>query len=459
MVRTVLKEWADDMTIGTMNGATQPHPTAMLDRPLGEIVAAVQTHDNGHNPDRPGWLDGTPMNPLAVPSDPLPSLAGFPYLYRGKHEGSAALISGPTGGGRSSLVQAGAYDVARAGLRVAYLGSEVGREEFNARAANLAERRGDTIDEDLCEQLRRVAYLDLWTVIERAWNEPAEWVAGMRDRFDVVVIDPLSIVASALGLDFDKSNAEFTDFFARLIQPLVDARVCVVMLDNIGHAIEARTRAKGASSKADKADVTVSCKSVPAGLMLTIYKPRSERAPFNRGDTFTFDRDTRRITASVSTHISAHDNPGTENNEPGTDEWRPTFLMERVSKLLEDQPNGLSKRTIRDRVKGQNGRIDQALDHLVGDGYVTAGSGAVGKANPYVSTHAYREGMEPRTGTVPTVPQPCPGHGQWDRAPRAPPLRGHGARAHPLGAHHRAHRIGARSDGHSDGSDQRHPRR
>ena len=34
-------------------------------------------------------------------------------------------------------------------------------------------------------------------------------------RYDVVEIDPLSAVAAALGLDFDKSNADFVSFTRR----------------------------------------------------------------------------------------------------------------------------------------------------------------------------------------------------------------------------------------------------
>lgn len=130
----------------------------------------------------PHPLDGSPMDPASVPAEPLPTLPGFPYLHRG----AAAVIVGPTGGGRSSLVQAGAYDAARADLRVAYLGSEITPAEFNARAADLAVRRGDNVDDDLRAELARVRYLDLAGVIARAWEVPQAWVDEAIKRFDVV---------------------------------------------------------------------------------------------------------------------------------------------------------------------------------------------------------------------------------------------------------------------------------
>ncbi|UGS37599.1 AAA family ATPase [Capillimicrobium parvum] len=174
------------------------------------------------------WIDGLPTNPLAEDPEPLPALAGFPFL----HAGAGAVIVGPTGGGRSSLVQAGAYDAARAGLRVAYLGSEVTASEWNARARDLPERRGDAIDDELVGELERVRYLELSSVLVQAWDEPDAWARDVPPAYDVVVIDPLSAVASALDLDFDSSNAEFVQFYDRLVQPLVGAGVAVVMLDN-----------------------------------------------------------------------------------------------------------------------------------------------------------------------------------------------------------------------------------
>jgi len=173
------------------------------------------------------------MNPLAEPPEPLPALAGFPYLHRG----ACALIVGPTGGGRSSLVQAGAYDAARAGLRVAYFGSEVTVGEWNARGGDLAARRGDTVDTGLLGELGRARYIDLPTAITQAWNDPAAWVEAVPRRYDILVIDPLSAVASALDLDFEKSNQEFGTFYDRLIQPITADGIAVVLLDNVGHAL------------------------------------------------------------------------------------------------------------------------------------------------------------------------------------------------------------------------------
>jgi hypothetical protein len=111
------------------------------------------------------------MDPCATPADPHPAILGFPML----HQGAGATIVGPTGGGRSSLLQACLYDAARAGVRCAYLGHEVTEPEFNARAARLAALRGDPVDDELRDALAHVRYLNLSSVIAHAWEDPAAW--------------------------------------------------------------------------------------------------------------------------------------------------------------------------------------------------------------------------------------------------------------------------------------------
>ena len=124
------------------------------------------------------------MDPQAVAAEPLPTVPGFPFL----HAGAGAVVVGPTGGGRSSLVQACAYDGSAHGVRTAYLGSEVTEGEFHARAADLANRRGDDIDDDLRAQLAAVRYLNLASTIVRAARRPKEWANEIVERFDVCLL-------------------------------------------------------------------------------------------------------------------------------------------------------------------------------------------------------------------------------------------------------------------------------
>jgi hypothetical protein len=168
-------------------------------------------------------------------------------------------------------------------------------------------------------------------------------------------MDPLSSVAGALDLDFDKGNSDYITFYDRLVQPLADAGVAVALVDNIGHSQETSGRAKGVSAKQDKADLVFSCRSVHDGLAIRCQKSRPIRATVRESDEWIFERDSQRIERKLRTD--------------GTTAFRPTVLMERVSLLLEGDP-GLSKRSIRKSVKGDNSYIDLALELLVSEGYV-----------------------------------------------------------------------------------------
>jgi hypothetical protein len=328
------------------------------------------------SPDRPlgryDWLVGRPMDPAAVSLDPLPTLKGFPFL----HPGTGALISGPTGKGRSSLMQAGIYDAAMTGTCCLYLGVEVTAEEFDARAGVLADVRGDEVNYGLREELARARYLSLSSTIVKAWDKPDDWVAGVKAAYMIVVMDPLSSVAGALDFNFDKGNADYIAFHDRLVQPLVDAGIAVALVDNIGHDQEASGRAKGASAKGDKADLDFSCRSVHDGLVIRCKKSRPIRATVREGDEWLFERDTQRIERKLHTDGTA----------PA---FRPTVLMERVSWLLEGDP-GLSKRSIRSSVKGGSKYIDLALELLLSEGFVEVRRD--GQTDSHHSLKPFRDG-------------------------------------------------------------------
>ncbi len=333
------------------------------------------------------WLAGTAMNPTAAAIDPLPGLPGFPFL----HASSGAVIVGPTGGGRSSLIQAGLYDAARAGLRCAYLGSEVTEPEWNARAAILAQRRNDAVDDDLLTDLARARYLNLASAITQGWADPAAWVEGIVARYDLIAIDPLSAVASALDLDFDQRNSEFIRFYDRLVQPLTDRGVAVPMVDNVGHATEAKARAKGVSAKQDRADLTFSCAlhTNPVGLIVKAHKVRSVRAPIARGDEWLFLRDTQ--------EIERRDRPsGSEDTT-----FRPTNIMEKISKAIEQKP-GLSKSAIRATTGRKAEHVDLAIELLIREGYVEVRKD--GQAHPHHTVKPYRETDDPPTESTESLP-------------------------------------------------------
>jgi hypothetical protein len=392
------------------------------------------------------WLDGSPMDPCATPADPHPAIPGFPML----HQGAGATIVGPTGGGRSSLIQACLYDAAREGVRCAYLGHEVTEPEFNARAARLAARRGDPTDDKLRASLAHVRYLNLFSVVAHANDDPGAWVSDVTARYDVVVIDPLSAVASALDLDFDNSNRDFVTFYDRIVQPLTTNGVTVAMIDNVGHASEAQKRAKGVSAKADRADLTFVCSRHPAGLVIHTDKVRSVRSAAQHGDEWVFERDTQRL----ERRTGANDGAGA---------WRPTTIMARISELVASEP-GITADAIRKGVKGKNDAKDVGLRQLIAEGFIE-----VHPDGPARRHHAKRpftsDGVStgprpdlaptPETTSPPTRPllaPTSPRNSPHDLAPRPHPLHRGGARPGEDAAPN--HRNGTPTTDYDDNTDR-----
>src|ERR1035441_7324441 len=326
------------------DGLCQPCDRRVQDEQRADARAEREAREAAPPQD---WLTGAPMDPAATPAERLPGLPGFPFL----HAGAGAVIVGPTGGGRSSAVQAGLYDAALAGLRCAYLGCEVTQDEFDARAALIAQCRGDVVDDELRARLANVRYLDLPGTVEQAWCNPAAWAADAAAAFDLLVIDPASAVASGLDLDFDKSNSDWVRFYHRLVQAVTALGVTVVILDNVGHAADAKKRAKGASAKGDLADLSFHCTTSanPPGLRITADKVRSIRAPHRKGDSWLVVKETQRIEA-------CEPDSGTEDAP-----YRPRNVMEKVSRAVEATA-GLTANAIYTAVGGRRENARLALE-------------------------------------------------------------------------------------------------
>ncbi len=399
---------------------------------------------NGATPAADQWLDGEPMDPSATPAEPMEPLEGLPMTY----PGACGLIVGPTGGGRSMLLQACLYDSALAGLRGAYLGCEIVEDEFHARAAEIAECRGDRVDDELRALLARVRYLDLASTIVHANAHPDEWAAGIAARYHWIAIDPLSAVASALDLDFENSNAEYVAFHARLIEPLTRHGLPVALVDNIGHGDTARARAKGASAKQDKADVVLACTSTSSGLAVRASKVRSIRAPFRKGDEWTFDRATLRIAPRAAS-----------TPEPERPAFRPTTIMQRVSEVIE-RDAGLSQTAIRTAVGSRAEHVRLALQLLISEGHVAVEKD--GQAHTHRSLRPYRQDtdeqlqLDPDPPTASTAspprPNPVPDAVPGTASTASPPKGDAGPDPVLTGP---ANRVPANR--HSDGPESRHP--
>jgi len=384
------------------------------------------------------WLDGEPMDPARTPGEPMTPLAGTPLP-----PGQAILLTGPTGGGRSMLAEAMHYDSGRAGVPSAYFGAEITREEFDARSAEIASRRGDELTPELRAALQPARYLDLPEALARAWEDPAAWLAAIVERYRWITLDPLSHVASALALDFD-NNTEYARFHDRLVGPLTRAGVTVLMADNIGHSDDAKTRAKGASAKQDRADVHLSCarSTNPLGLAITAKKVRSVRAGITRGDEWLFAHKSLRIVARERD----------QTDQPS--DFRPTAIMAKVSAAVERE-TGLNKRGIRDAVRAKAEHVDLAIRLLIAEGYITPERDGTATRHHHIKPYS-----EPTVSTVSApCPTPCPDTPQLTVSPCPPPFREDTDTDTGNNGHGPTERVPQPADAltHSDGPESRKP--
>ncbi len=273
------------------------------------------------------------------------------------------------------------YDAAKAGLGCLYLGCEITQEEWDARSALLARRRGDVIDDELRAVLSNIRYADLASTLLFAWKEPDAWRSAIASAYAVVAIDPLSSAGSALDLDFIQSNSDYTRWYDRLVQPPVSDGAAFVLADNIALADNAKGRAKGASAKAQKADLTLITRrsANPVGLILEADKVRSVRAPFTKGDAWI-------ITKEGQTFEAHTRNATSDATDAGG--FRPTAVMGKVSRTVEQTP-GLSKTAIRDAVGGTAKWVDLGLELLIAEDFIE--SREERPAHRHYSVRPYRE--------------------------------------------------------------------
>ena len=192
------------------------------------------------------------------------------------------------------------------------------------------------------------------------------------DAYDVAlaVIDGVTEAMTLHGLDL-LGNADYATFHGALPRRLAAAGAAVVQIDHVTKDRENRGRwAIGAQHKLAAMDGAVFSFQVaqPFGLgrhgiaKMSIEKDRPgalrQHAVGKRIADLHLDSD-------ADTHALAWsiERPDTPEGDDGT--MRPTVVMERVSRLLEENPQGLTKRSIRAGVAGSNDMIDLAIDLLL----------------------------------------------------------------------------------------------
>ncbi|WP_143556854.1 AAA family ATPase [Serinibacter salmoneus] len=361
--------------------------------------------------DLDGILDALQAGTLERPRPTVGSLDGGSALfYAGRVNG----LAGESGGGKTWAALAAVAQELEAGNGVAFV-------DLEDDAAGILSRLLDLGTDP--EAIRaRFAYVH---PDQRLTEADREHMGMLLDslRPSLVVIDS---TGEGLALEGANPNAdeEVARWFRILPRWVADQGPAVVILDHVTKADSEGLWPIGSQRK--RAAIS------GAQYMLRVVKP--------------FDR----TTAGYARLVAAKDRSGNYRAgqhvadlrvSPGPDgvevalvaaierdpaePFRPTTLMERVSKALEDAEAPLSYRSIEGAVTGRKGAARAALDVLVAEGFVSVEDGAR-NAKMHTLTRAYRQADDPQSDTytggghstekVPpieclTVPRPRDGDG------------------------------------------------
>jgi hypothetical protein len=192
---------------------------------------------------------------------------------------------------------------------------------------------------------------------------------------DIVIIDASAGAFDLQGLD-DNSRRDAEMFARTMIEPFRVREVATIVLDHVVKSGDARGRfAIGSERKVGGADVHLGFDTV---------------VPFGRGRTGLIRVSTHKdrfgyLSRPRAAELELHSDPDTnavtwqfkEADQSG-DPFRPTTLMQRVSRYLEGRVGAASRNEIESGVTGKRDGIRAAVNALIADGYAAESTGTRG---------------------------------------------------------------------------------
>lgn len=213
------------------------------------------------------------------------------------------------------------------------------------------------------------------------------------------VIDAFNPILSLHGKD-PNNVTDVEHFWRTYADPISRAGAAPVLLDHVVKNPDNRGKyASGSERKASGAIVHLGFKLLEplrkggvGRTLLSVHKDRPGYLPRPALGRLILD--------AAGDLITFHVEPDKSHDAEGG--FRPTVLMERVSRYLEPQPDPVSQNQIENGVEGNRDGKRKALETLVDEGYATRTDGP-NRAKLFTSTRPYRESTDtPPTGS-PTV--------------------------------------------------------
>jgi hypothetical protein len=367
---------------------------------VAELIAAALDEGAGTSKDDDGDAPPHPWDPItdwsaALEPPPPPAIlraeGGGALLY----EGARHVLGGEYESGKSWIAAAAAVELIQQGRDVWWLDADrMGQralfERLTAFGATLAEIGAHVlyVAPDLpadAETRKRIAAL-----------------IASRD-IALAVIDAFDPALELQGLDPNLTR-DVQRFHREVVNTFTDAGIATLLPDHVAKDPDKRGKYSiGSQRKATAADVLIVAELVgekitrtsPRGkIVLRALKDRPgwhDRGPGQRIGEFVLDLPSAKPWRLVLDRGS---------DAQGDAPFRPTVLMERVSRWLEPRMEPASRKAIEDNVPGRGQYVRQAIDMLDPEGFIRhqAGTGR-GGGTAYESVKPYREADD--TGGAP----------------------------------------------------------
>lgn len=320
---------------------------------------------------------------------------GQPLLYSGKVNG----LIGESESGKSWVALLAAVQAVDAGQHVLILDFEDSPASIQRRLHAL----GST-----ASQLEHLDYANPDEALGLAQsNDLGEALAA---RYQLIVVDGVNAAMTLLGHDLN-SNTDATIFSQKLLRPLAATGACVVTVDHVPKNSD--QRGKGGIGAQAKRAMTDGCtllvdvvepfgKGQSGTLKLLVDKDRPGHVRGASSGSVLAGRAHLDSTGDqVRLHISAPDLRPIDERGP----WRPTAVMEKVSRLLERAEQPMSGNEVHEAVHGRKQVVLQALAELVAGGHVASQKrSGRGGGDAYRSLNPFRD---PTSELVPNqFPEP-----------------------------------------------------
>jgi AAA domain len=239
-------------------------------------------------------------------------------------------------------------------------------------------------------------------------EEEAAWNDTLSRRYALAVVDNVTEAFAAFG--YSSSDNDDIARWVTQVPKRIAARTGapVVLIDHVVKdkltrgrwAIGGQAKLAGLTGAAYTVEVHATLgRGIRGEAVLRVGKDRPGSVTPHCGPLRKSDRTqeaARVVIDSTVTPPTVTVNPpaASTDREPGSPNFRPTFLMERVSRLIEEHPGQLTKTQAAKQVSGRREYVLAALDLLVSEEYLKTGP----ERYPlYTSTKTYREKDDPQS--------------------------------------------------------------